>query len=147
MMTLKKRKIIWCSLSVFYFLCIFVAALLYYRTTGGAPDLVSALHHEWIVLPFFAVFMDRLPEEVMAFVGGITFYAGIGLLLASLQHRSYKSAASTGLFYAILCSMLGYTIGVLIGGHPPAFMVLNPPLFFIGGYFFGKKTFQDKSTV
>ena len=143
MVTLRKRQTIWCVGALVYFLYIYAAAFYYYRTTGDAPDLVAALHHDWIFTPLIGAFLPRsLSDEIVSFIGGIIFYGGIGILLGLLQYRGHKYDGSRGIFVAILCSMVGYTIGAAIGGHPPAFIVLNPPIFFVVGYFLGKSTFR-----
>lgn len=139
----------WCVIAVVYFIAIFVPITIYYRTTGDPPLFLIALHHEFFVLPLFAILigkdfyrLSQVGQEMVAFSGGLIFYIGTGALLGLLQHNICKSKNYRGLFYAILCSMMGYTIGAWIDGHPPAFMFLNPPLFFIGGYIFGVKTFR-----
>jgi hypothetical protein len=151
MTTLKKRIIIWCVVAVGYFIAIFVPVAIYYRTTGDPPDFLVALHHEFLVLSLFAILigkyvyaLSQTGGEIVSFGGGLVFYAGIGALLGSLQYFSGRSKHLRGLFYAILCSMLGYTIGAWIGGHPPIFLLLNPPLFLIAGYLFGLKTFHSQ---
>jgi uncharacterized membrane protein YeaQ/YmgE (transglycosylase-associated protein family) len=152
MTSLRKQIFIWCVITVIYFIAIFVPLAMYYRTAGDPPDFLIALHHEFLVLPLFALLvgkdfymLSQVGQEIFAFLGGLIFYVGIGALLGLLQHQIYNSKNYRGLFYAILCSMTGYTIGAWIGGHPPAFMLLNPPIFFIGGYIFGRSSFRIKS--
>jgi hypothetical protein len=151
MTTLKKQIIIWCVIAVGYFIAIFVPVAIYYRTTGDPPLFLAALHHEFLVLTLFSILIGKnvypvsqAGQEIVAFGGGLVFYAGIGALLGLLQHFSGRSKHLRGLFYAILCSMLGYTIGVWINGHPPIFILLNPPLFLMAGYLFGLKTFHSQ---
>jgi len=149
-MTLKKQIIIWCIIAIAYFVAIFIPVTIYYRTTGDPPLFLLGLHHEFLVLPLFAAVigkdfynLSQVGQEMVAFVGGIVFYAGIGALLGLLKHSYRKSRHLRGIFYAILCSMLGYTIGAWIDGHPPIFILLNPPIFMLGGYLFGMKTFRE----
>lgn len=143
-LVLKKRLNIWCIGSLVYFLCIYAASFHYYRTTGDAPILLVALHHDWIFTTILSAFLPQGPsDEVVAFIGGIIFYAGLGALLGLLQYRGHKYVGSRGTFFAILSSMIGYSIGAAVGGHPPMLILLNPPIFFVVGYFWGKITFKD----
>lgn len=83
----------------------------------------------------------------MAFIGGLFFYAGIGALLGLLRYSYRQSKHLRGIYYAVLSSMMGYTIGAWIDGHPPIWMLLNPPSFAAGGYFIGMKTFQKGKLI
>ena len=149
MAALKKQIIIWCVIAIAYFVAIDVPLIIYFRTTGDPPDFLVGLHHEFFILPFFWAMIGKkfyeispAEQEMAAFLGGLIFYAGTGALLGFLQHLIKKSKHLRGIFYAILCSMLGYTMGVWFGGHPPILIFLNPPIFFIGGYVFGIMTAQ-----
>jgi len=148
---MKKQIIIWCVGAIIYFIAIFVPVAIYYRTNGNPPDILLALHHEFFFLPIFAAMIGRdfcmlsqMGQEIVAFVVGIIFYSGIGLLIGLLRVYRREKKHLRGLYYAILLSMLGYTIGAWIDGEPPLFLLLNPPLFLIGGYIFGISTFQSQ---
>ncbi len=148
-----KKIILWCAIAIAYFVVINVPLNIYYRTTGDPPDFLLGLHHEFFIVPFFSTMIGKqefyllspVEQEKVAFLSGLIFYAGTGALLGLLQHLSKKSKHLRGIFYAVLCSMLGYTIGVWIGGHPPILIFLNPPIFFIGGYIFGIMTVRPKT--
>ncbi len=144
MRTLIKQIVIWCIIATAYFIAIDTPLIIYARTTGEPPDFLVGLHHEFFILPFFSTMTGNelyeiFPEEqeMFAFSGGFVFYAGTGALLGLIRHLSKKSKHWRGIFYAILFSLLGYTTGVWLGGHPPIFLFLNPPVFFVGGYIFG----------
>jgi uncharacterized membrane protein YfcA len=152
MLPLKKRMILWCTIAVAYFVTIFVPLLIYFRIPPKtAPDWLLGLHHEAVVISIFSDLfwknfdmLDQIWRETFYFLVGIVYYAGTGVLLGLLQHSFGKSRHLRGIFYAFLCSMLGYTIGVWIGGHPPLLIFLNPPLFFLVGYFLGIMTFRPQ---
>ncbi len=55
-------------------------------------------------------------QEIFTFFAGLIFSVGIGTLLGLLNFNMHKRKYSRGFFYAILCSMLGYTIGAMLGG-------------------------------
>lgn len=151
MRTPGKRILISCIIAIFYFITIYVPVAIYYRTSGSPPDFLVALHFEFVILPLFAMLigidfyrLSAAGQEIFAFIAGLIFYIGLGTLLGFLSLQMRKRKYSRGLFYAILCCMVGYTIGALVGGHPPAFIFIAPPLFFIGGYFYGVVTFENR---
>ncbi len=148
MTTLTRRTVIWCAISIVYCISIFFPIILY----GEIPGFLYSLHHEFIFLlliEFLGIsdFLNFIPvkDEIRLLFIGLFFYTCLGAFLGLLQHNKRNNMTARGLFYAILCSMIGYTIGYWMNGHPPIFIFLNPPLFFIGGYIFGVKTFRTQT--
>ena len=147
----KKQIIIWCAIAVAYFVAIFVSTTIYFRTTGDAPLFLLALHHEFVAILLFTELvgkdystLSQTWQEIITFFSGMVYYAGTGALLCFLRRGFGTSRPFRGIFCAFLGSMLGYTIGAWIDGHPPILMFLNPPLFFVAGYIFGIMTFHSQ---
>ncbi len=112
-----------------------------------APPILQALRHDFLpslvalALVFSLAGGDfyGLPSDVqgkLTLIPGTLFYVLLGVFLGWAYYRGKVELPKKGLFFGTCFSLLGYSIGAAIDGHPPIFMLLNPPFFFLGGFLF-----------